>query len=192
MIQPGDLPVVLGGVVDEVAALLDGLGVPFMIIGGLAIGVHVEARATKDADLSVAVDEEQAVGLLDEMARLGYLARTHGTLGPGAVIRFSRTGADGIVRWVDVLCAGTPFEHRAIERSERRRLLGREVRVATVEDLLVLKLLAGRPQDVADAVRLVAEHGSRLDRAYLDAAVAEWELGAELARIEEMARQGAE
>jgi hypothetical protein len=39
--------------------------------------------------------------------------------------------------------------------------------IVTIEDLVLLKALADRPQDRADIAGVLAEHGRALDRAYL-------------------------
>lgn len=174
--DPSDFERLFGAVIDDVLQLLDRLGVPHMLIGGLAVAVHAEPRATKDIDLSVFVAPAEARRLSEEMADLGFRAIVHGDAGPGAVIRFVRRGPDGIDRWVDVLCAGTPFEEQALGRASLQRLLGRAIPVVTVEDLIVFKLLAGRPQDWADVDALLREHSARLDDDYLDARAAEWEI----------------
>jgi hypothetical protein len=141
--DPTDFDRVFGAVLDEVLKLLERLNIQYMLIGGLAVAIRAEPRATN---------------------------------GPGAVVRFVRTGSDGIERWVDVLCAGTPFEELALARALPERLLGRTLPVATVEDLVILKLLAGRPQDWADVDALLRENASRLDDDYIDAQAADWEI----------------
>lgn len=64
---------------------------------------------------------------------------------------------------IDLLFAVTPFEIEALGRRQPLRVLGVEVPVATPEDLFVFKLIAGRPQDMADAHRIFALHGATLD-----------------------------
>lgn len=186
-IDPADLPRVLGDVIGEVKGVLDAIGLQHALIGGLAVGAHARARATKDVDLAVSAGEDGARRVIAAMEARGFAARVSGVPGPGAVVRFSRTGPDGVVRWVDFLFAGTPFEEAAIGRAETAQVLGRSVRLVSIEDLLVYKLLAGRPQDVADAVALVQARGTSLDRSYLESACDAWELRGELARIEAMA-----
>ena len=57
----------------------------------------------------------------------------------------------------------TPFEIEALGRRQPLHVLGVEVPVATPEDLFVFKLIAGRPQDMADAHRIFALHGATFD-----------------------------
>lgn len=185
--DPTELERLFGAVIDDVLELLQRLAVPHMLIGGLAVAVHAEPRATKDIDLSVQVAPAEATRLTVEMAALGFRAIVHGDAGPGAVIRFVRTGSDGIDRWVDVLCAGTAFEELALERATPEILLGRSIPVVTVEDLIILKLLASRPQDWADIDALLREHAGRLDDEYLEARAAEWEIESLLARARQTA-----
>jgi hypothetical protein len=188
--DPTDFERAFGAVIDDVLELMLRLEIPHMLIGGLAVAIRAEPRATKDIDLSVLVAELAARELVTEMAALGFRATIHGALGPGAVIRFVRTGPDGIDRWVDVLCAGTPFEELALDRASLERLFGRELAVVTAEDLVILKLLAGRPQDWADVDVLLRENAGRLDEVYIDARAAEWEIGDLLSRARRTAARG--
>ena len=55
------------------------------------------------------------------------------------------------------------FEHDVIGRATVVDVGGRSVPVASVEDLLVMKALAGRPQDEEDIRGLVAAGGDTID-----------------------------
>lgn len=180
--DPVDHERIFGPLLVEVISVLASLPAPFMLIGGLAVGVRASPRATRDADFSLLADESVSRRLVEEMSARGFSVRMHGTPGPGEVMRFHRPGADGIERWVDVLVAGTSFEEKAIARATEERFLGQLVPVATVEDLVVFKLVAGRPQDYADVAGLLEEHAGRLDDAYLDACAADWGIEGSLAR----------
>ena len=47
----------------DIALRLRALGVPFALVGGLAVSIHGEARFTRDIDLLIrAEDESRAVG----------------------------------------------------------------------------------------------------------------------------------
>lgn len=174
--DPSEFERAFGGVLDDVLQLLGQLNAPHMLIGGLAVAVRAEPRATKDIDLAVVVGPADAQRLIAEMDARGFRVTKHGVPGPGAVLRFVRTGPDRVDRWVDLLCAGTTFEEAAIERASPERLLGRTLPVVSAEDLVIFKLLAGRPQDWADVDAVLREHAGTVDDDYLDARAAEWEI----------------
>ena len=90
----------------------------------------------------------------------GDLARAHSK---GEAVRLRRVGEADEPIVIDLLFAVTPFEIEALGRRKSLRVLGVEVPVATPEDLFVFKLIAGRPQDMADAHRLFALHGTTFD-----------------------------
>ena len=82
---------------------------------------------------------------------------------------------------VDLALGLSGFEQRAISRAEPLDAAGRTVSVVTAEDLLVMKVLAGRPHDEQDARGIVIAQRDRLDWEYcLEAAR---ELGEALAKI---------
>jgi hypothetical protein len=151
--------------ISDLGKALSSIGAEYMLIGGLAVGVWSEPRATKDCDVSLRVHaspRELREALLKaglEVLR-GDLDRAHAT---GEAIRLGRVGHADEPIVVDLLFAVTPFEIEALGRRQALRVLGVEVPVAAPEDLFVFKVIAGRPQDMADAHRIFALHGATFD-----------------------------
>jgi hypothetical protein len=150
--------------------------VPFALIGGIAVAVRGTPRFTADIDIVAALDVEDAIAFL---ARLS--ATPFEPLFPEAeeVVRTTyilplrhRTTAIGI----DMALGVTGFEQTLIARAEKVRFGRMFLPVARTEDLLLLKLMAGRPRDEEDARGIVARQAPRLDWDYLLA------VGAELSR----------
>jgi hypothetical protein len=68
-----------------------------------------------------------------------------------------------------------------VDRAVVRSVDGFSVRVASCEDLILLKLAAGRPIDLADARELVEINREKLDMKYLESRAQTLGLAAELA-----------
>jgi len=145
-------------------ALLDALACPAMVVGGLAVAARGEPRFTRDADVTIVVPDAALPGVVSRAADAGFralagdpvaFARSHG------VIPCERI-ADG---WrVDLILAMSPYEEAAVARATLERAEDVLLPIATAEDLVVLKLLAGRPQDLDDVRSVVARAGAALDR----------------------------
>jgi hypothetical protein len=67
---------------------------------------------------------------------------------------------------VDMSLGLSGFEKELINRAELLEVSGKMVSVVTAEDLVVMKILAGRPQDVQDVRGIVAAQSHRLDWEY--------------------------
>jgi hypothetical protein len=67
---------------------------------------------------------------------------------------------------VDIAIGLSSFEQQAIARARPMDVAGLMVNVATAEDVLILKVLAGRPQDQEDIQGIVIAQGDRLDWDY--------------------------
>ena len=61
---------------------------------------------------------------------------------------------------IDLSIGFLPFEEEAVRRAQVRRVRGIGIPVATPEDLLVLKAIAGRPRDIVDIEGLLAANPS--------------------------------
>jgi len=92
----------------------------------------------------------------------------------------------------DVLLAGSDFHRQAVARAVDRRLPGGmlPVRVVRPDDLIVIKLLAGRIIDLADAAMVLRENRDAIDVQRLERSVEEFGLAADYERIRQEAFPG--
>jgi hypothetical protein len=136
------------------------LGVPFALVGGLAVSVRGEVRFTRDVDLAIDVPTDLDVeALVERLRAVGYEVAAlveHETLGRLATVRLiSRTGVI-----VDLLAATCGLEPEIVARATPVEFgLNEPVPVARAEDLLAMKILsmtAGRLQDEIDARSLLS------------------------------------
>jgi predicted nucleotidyltransferase len=171
----------LEAVLRTVAADLSRSRAQWALVGGLAVSARAEPRFTRDIDLAVAVaDDQQAERLVNDLVALRYtvVASLEQTAaGRLASVRLAPPGevASGVV--VDLLFASSGIEPELVARADRLEVLpGLELPVATVGDLIALKLLARddarRPQDAADLVALLAV-ATRADRERTGTAISE-------------------
>ncbi|MBA7643098.1 hypothetical protein ES703_50809 [subsurface metagenome] len=139
----------------------------FTVIGGLAVSWRGEPRATGDVDIVVDIDVIQAVALKNELNQTPFCP-----LFPGVaeVIKSSLIlpliHKDTKVT-VDLSLGLSGFEKQLIMRATDIELEGHFIPVATAEDLILMKLCAGRQRDMDDISRLVKLRGKDLDWEYL-------------------------
>ena len=149
----------------EVASLLDEMGLPYMLIGGLAVALWGEPRATLDVDLSVWVDPAE----FDETVRK-IAARFPTVADPLDFVRRTRVlpvETSQSVR-ADIVFAALQAEREMMDRAQTLFVAGAGIRVASVEDLTWMKLISDRPRDAEDAKRLIRHFREKLDRGYLE------------------------
>jgi len=140
--------------------------VAYALIGGLAASLRGEPRVTVDVDLVISADVEGALQLLKSIEKSPLTPLFEGV--EDVVCQafilplLHRTTA---VK-VDLAIGLSGFEQQLIQRATLVDLAGQAVRLATAEDLLVMKLLAGRPRDHQDAAGIVVVQGNSLDWEY--------------------------
>ncbi len=141
---------------------IDGEGLEATIIGGVAAGLQGQPRLTEDVD--AVVIGADAESLIETGARFGFVPRI------SDAIEFSRRTHVLLMRHrsgveLDLSLGALPFEREAIERAERVDVRGLEISIASAEDLIIMKALARRPQDIADIAGMVDSHSDLdLDR----------------------------
>jgi hypothetical protein len=147
----------------RLAAALDEADIPYMVIGGQAVLVHGEPRLTRDIDVTVAlgvegldrllatVDQAGLQPLPDDPAAFARETMVLPAIDPGSGIR------------VDLILSFTTYELEAIERARPAPAGLGSVRFASAEDLIVHKMIAGRPRDLED-VRSILLRNPGLDR----------------------------
>jgi hypothetical protein len=151
--------------------LLDGSGLDYAVIGGHAVNAWLEPRFTADLDVTLQADPDAMARLKQLLAEKGYrVTREHGADLPSGpdFVRFV-SDRDGLP--LEVQAAKTELQRECLRRAAAS---GRTPRIATAEDLIVMKLIAGRPKDEIDLLGLVRL--GDLDWTYIERRAAEWEV----------------
>jgi predicted nucleotidyltransferase len=152
------------------------VGARFALVGGLAVSTRAEPRLTRDADLAVAVlNDQEAEHIAHDMQLLGYqvvAAVEQDATGRLSTVRLSLSGS--IV--TDLLFASCGIETEIVESATSLEVLpGFTMPVATTGHLIAMKLLARddrkRPSD-ADDLRALREVASESDYSVARAGVA--------------------
>lgn len=147
-------------------SFLDEHRIRYLVVGGLAVVAVGEPRTTGDADAIVFVSPAEAEALIVAAACAGFTldeAVEQRRLATTGTMRFRRGRFQ-----IDLITASLPFEETAFRRSSRHRLFGVELPFPSPEDLILLKVLAGRDKDMLDALGVARRHHARLDVGYLE------------------------
>lgn len=159
----------LGAFLRALRRLSELTGHPIVLVGGLARGVWARPRATQDTtvvyggpDLDAIIEAAPAVGLTVNASEVASLAQS-------GMTRLRHPGQlRGPVR-LDVIHGAHPYYQRLAARAVPSDELGTSVVVARPEDLIVLKLLAARRQDLADVEAILDAQAGALDAALIRA-----------------------
>lgn len=146
------------------AALLETLascGVDFVVIGALAVGVHSEVRATGDVDVMLPIgDETDKQALLRALETLDAvrLSAERGGVDPVAGDPYPTVMFGTRYGKLDVLYRpdGSDRYPEVKRRSLDTTIGAQHVRVASKNDLVRMKLAAGRTDDLRDVANLTS------------------------------------
>jgi hypothetical protein len=160
------------GVVATLRAGWDALArvdAPKAVIGGLALAAWRHARYTRDADVLVAIEESRFDELLAALAAAGFRPRHSPPLrviDGQAIAQFTFQPAEALMPFqFDVLLVASGFQREAVQRAVPWPLAGPggDVLVVRPDDLVVIKLQAGRIIDRADAAMVLRENRDEID-----------------------------
>jgi hypothetical protein len=157
----------------SIAGILDGAEVAYMITGSLAAAYYVAPRSTRDIDVVIEITSPKLRAILESLRSLGWYVdaaaaeearRTHGLF--NAIDPASGWKVDFIVR------KDRPYSVAELARRQRGTLLGADVWLATLEDVIISKLewaaLGDSERQREDVALLLARKGTALDRSYVE------------------------
>src|SRR5690349_12604063 len=145
----------LSKAIEDIVGLFDGLGLPYAIMGGIAVRVYGIPRATYDVDFTAAIARAALPELFLKVESLGYSVPSSyvsgwvDEVGGMPLVKF-RLFLDGRQVDVDVFLSESEYQDEVLNRRQWSRLNGLEAWLVSPEDLILLKLLANRPRDIAD------------------------------------------
>lgn len=156
----------MSAVVDLLAALEPALrryGHRWFLFGAQAVVVWGRPRMSADVDITVEADPDDASAIARLLGEAGFSSRTLDVVGFASRTRVIPLlhSASGLP--LDVVLAGPGLEEEFLSRAVLVKLGGVVVPVISPEDLIVAKILAGRPKDIDDVRGIVLERRSSLD-----------------------------
>ena len=159
----------------EVFRILNSHAVDYLIIGGVAVQAYGHVRTTQDVDVIVAPDGRNLEHLAAALAQLG--ARLKGVdahllgidptdaahLRDGASFGLA-TRAGGLDVWTDAAALkGARSWAQMRERAVTVEVAGQSLRFVHRDDLIRMKLAAGRERDLQDIAALTSHEAGELE-----------------------------
>lgn len=137
---------------------LDAIPAQAVLVGGVAVSLLGRPRFTHDIDALVSLAENEWEAALAAAPTHGIVARIDNPLEFARrthvlLLRHSASAID-----IDVILGGLPFEHSAVEHGGAHTIGGVSIRLPRIEDLLIMKAVAHRPQDLQDIEALLDAH----------------------------------
>ncbi|MBP86191.1 MAG: hypothetical protein CMJ64_05665 [Planctomycetaceae bacterium] len=155
----------------DLADVMEGLGLTYAVIGGIAVRAYGIPRPTFDLDFTLAIPRDRLPELFGAVEKRGYSVPDSyqtGWVDPVAKMPLVKVrcylqgqGVD-----VDMFLAETPFQQEVLKRRQLVETPDGNAWLATPEDVVLLKLLANRPRDILDVNDILFTLGE-LDRDYL-------------------------
>jgi hypothetical protein len=150
--------------------LMDLSACPWMIIGGVAASLLGKPRFTADVDAVILINLDalpqfmknaHKVGLEPRVKEAEEFARKHRVL----LLKHLESGIG-----LDISLGILPFEITAIEKSQEYKIGDLSLNLPAVEDLIIFKAVAHRPQDMLDIQEIINAH-AKLDVKYIKKAL---------------------
>lgn len=152
---------------ERTAAALDSSAIPYMIIGGQAVLLYGEPRLTRDIDITLGIGAEEAGRVIDLAGKLDleplvpdpmdFISKT---------LVFPAMDRPSGIR-LDFIFSYSSYENQAISRGNKIKLGEHYVNFASLEDVVIHKIIAARPRDIEDVKAILAKNPS-YDERYIE------------------------
>jgi hypothetical protein len=138
------------------------LSVRWYVFGAQAAILHGAVRFTEDVDVTVEIGDRPHRALADALLAEGFALRND----DDAFVEQTRVLPifhRATNTPVDVVLAGRGIEELFFDGAIQIAIEGLNVPVARAEDIVVMKILAGRPKDLEDVVAILSAQGPSFD-----------------------------
>lgn len=163
---------------EKIALGLEKRGLAYMVIGGQAVLLYGEPRLTKDIDITIAAGPERLPEVLEMVRAFEWQVLV---TSPAEFVRERMVlpclePVSGIR--IDFIFSFSLYERQAMERVRRVQIGSAQVCFVSPEDLIIHKIVAGRPRDLEDA-RTVLIKNPTIDKLYIRDWLKQFEEGLE-------------
>ena len=165
-------------ILSQIGVSLSKHNLPYMVVGGQAVLLYGEPRLTRDIDITLGVNVDRLGEVLAVVQELNLksLPKEIDSFVRETMVLPALDEHTGIR--VDFIFSYTPYETGAINRAKKVKIMGKEVNIASLEDLIIHKIFAGRPRDIED-VRTVLLKNPDVDLQYIRGWLKEFDTSSE-------------
>lgn len=141
-------------------------GIDYMIIGGQAVLIYGEPRLTRDIDITLGAGIEKARDIEEIVRKLNLkiIPENHLDFLRKTMVLPVIDEQSGIR--VDFIFSFSDYEKEALKRVNKVKIDDVEVNYASLEDLIIHKIISGRERDIED-VRVILIKNSDVDDDYI-------------------------
>lgn len=134
----------------KVSRALDKNKIPYMVIGGQAVLFYGEPRLTRGIDITLGIGIEglSRIRIIANRLKLKSLVNNVEEFVRKTMVFPVIDNKSGIR--VDFIFSSSKYERQAISRARKIRMGQTQVKIASLEDVIIHKIIAGRPRDLED------------------------------------------
>jgi len=128
----------------------------YSLIGALAVSAHARPRATQDIDFLVSAEKDFFFRTFPKILEgKGYLIKVFKSTFDDPINGLIRIYDKDKTELADIIPVFWKWQDEIVNAAEEIDLSGLKLPVARIEDLIILKLKAGGPQDLIDVEELI-------------------------------------
>jgi hypothetical protein len=150
----------------ELLSILNEHRVKYLVVGAYAVAIHAQPRATKDLDILVQADKENAAAVFAALAKFGAPLEGMTVADFTEAGPFFRMGSAPV--GVDILTEIPGIDFKAAWQRRVQDVIdeptGLKANFISADDLIASKKAAGKLQDLADVEAIRKAQGLRLPK----------------------------
>jgi predicted nucleotidyltransferase len=142
----------------RVARELKQASIPYMVIGGQAVLLYGEPRLTRDIDITLGIGVRELARIKKILPAMGLkvLVKKDQEFVERTMVLPTKDRESNIR--VDFIFSFSPYERQAIGRAKNIKLGRTQVKFASLEDLVIHKVVSGRPRDFEDIKSILVKN----------------------------------
>jgi predicted nucleotidyltransferase len=149
-----------------VARELKQASIPYMVIGGQAVLIYGEPRLTRDIDITLGIGVNELARIKKVLPAMGLkiLVKNDREFAERTMVLPTKDKESEIR--VDFIFSFSPYERQAIGRARDFKIGRTQVKFASLEDVVIHKVIAGRARDLED-IKFILVKNPKYDSDYI-------------------------
>ena len=158
----------------KLARELKQASIPYMVIGGQAVLLYGEPRLTRDIDVTLGIGVDELARIKKALPAMGLkvLVKKDQEFVKRTMVLPTKDRESDIR--VDFIFSFSPYERQAIGRARDVKIGRTTAKFASLEDVVIHKVISGRPRDLED-IRSILVKNPKYDSDYISAWLKEFD-----------------